>query len=908
MKPWPRLALSIIFSAISGVVAASSVSLTQESAGGLTQAGDEFGASLTTGNFNGDAYADLVIGGPGEDDGAGAIFIFMGSAGGLDTGFFIKQSSMGQLNEAGDRFGAALAVGDFNSDGRDDLVVGAPGEDTDAGAIYYWQGSGAGLVPANGSVLNATSFGCGVKSAGDELGFALAAGNFNADTYDDLAIGAPGEAGDSGRVCIVKGRSGSGIAAGSAAYFGQSTSGPGAIEAGDRFGAALAAGRFSSGAHIDLAIGAPGEVYEDRQGGVVSVFFGTGNAATSASGFFTATGVLLTQELANGTTADSDEFGAAISAGNVTADTYADVIVGAPGNAADEGVFFVFPGSATGPANEDAASYFKQTSTLTNAGSEPNDEMGRALASGDLDGNGEPDLVVGAPGEAPGNDPANSGLIAEYYGAKGGLDVGTAYTQGDLQNGALSEAGDRFGAALALGDFNNDGRDELAVGAPGEAPGDSPAGGHVVVIGRDSFRLTHGPILGAVTSSSIKIWARSNRFCTFEVTRNFPPGNFSLGFDGGTLSSSNDYTGVVELTGLLPDTQYSYTVRLGGVEVYAGHFRTLPSTQTPGTIRFAYGADISVRHNFRPQVAFGEARAREPMFMILGGDNIYADGFPDATASTNNYRHRYRETFADPYLRSIMQEVPMFMTWDDHEISNNFYPGDVDLAPKYPWARKAFDEWQGSHNPDPVVAGELYYSFRAGQVDFFVLDTRSHRSRGSEVDSTGHSMLGATQLQALLDWLAGATGKFKFIVSSVPFNSYATTHADSWNGFTDERQVIFDYINSQAISGVVLLAGDQHWSGIYRLPEAAPYAMYEFMPSPIGINLRTPDRDVPPPLGAIVYESPDENTENDNIGDLGFGLFEIDTAAVPATLSYSWISRTGAVMATYDFTEDDIGL
>ena len=174
---------------------------------GVAEENDSFGNALAVGYFNKDDYADLVIGVVGEDvetiNAAGAVNILYGSTNGLTAAgdqIFQQDSVSGTeaiagAAEAGDWFGAAVATGDFNGDGHDDLAVGAIGERVgpegyDEGAINIIYGSSGGLTFVGNHIFSqSTTDVLGTAMSGDEFGYALATGNFNGDAYDDLVVG-----------------------------------------------------------------------------------------------------------------------------------------------------------------------------------------------------------------------------------------------------------------------------------------------------------------------------------------------------------------------------------------------------------------------------------------------------------------------------------------------------------------------------------------------------------------------------------------------------------------------------------------------------------------------------------------------------------------------------------------------
>ena len=151
-----------------------------------------------SGDFNADGFDDLAVGVPGEEVNsirlAGAVNVIYGSASRLiATGNQLwHENSTGIADEVeeGDGFGQALTTADFNGDGFDDLAVGVPGENL--GAVVN---SGAvNVIYGSASRLTATgNQGIGGVAEGGAFGSALAAGDFQGDGFDDLAIGTPFE-------------------------------------------------------------------------------------------------------------------------------------------------------------------------------------------------------------------------------------------------------------------------------------------------------------------------------------------------------------------------------------------------------------------------------------------------------------------------------------------------------------------------------------------------------------------------------------------------------------------------------------------------------------------------------------------------------------------------------------------
>ena len=434
--------------------------------------------------------------------------------------------------KAGDGFGSAVAAGDFNNDGYEDLVVGVP--DEDAQGITAVEGAGESLGDGAINVIYGTASGLsssgnqmwqqggesgidGRIEEGDQFGAALAVGDFNNDGYDDLAIGAPNEdsKGDGlghqkagtgkGAVAIMYG-SGSGLGPGgspngiSNQLYYQDVDGMAGIgEQEDLFGAALASGDFNHDGYDDLAIGVPGEDDDEgNDGGAVAIMYGSG------SGISVSGNQLLDQDSSGiaGRIEDSDEFGASLAVGDFQGDGYDDLAIGAPGESIDgsdgAGAVIVVKGTSSGLDSNQSQFWDGAGSEglSLGAGSSENDESGRALAAGDFDGDGDDDLAVGIPGQniastnSTGTPIRGTGMVVILPGSGSGLT--TAGKQFWDQNGSRDdiynlrggcEPRDHFGKALAAADFNNDGYADLAVGIPDEDITEDDDGAVAVIYG-----------------------------------------------------------------------------------------------------------------------------------------------------------------------------------------------------------------------------------------------------------------------------------------------------------------------------------------------------------------------------------------------------------------------------------------
>jgi hypothetical protein len=404
-----------------------------------------------SGDFNGDGYRDLAIAAPiakvSGKSGAGYVAVVYGTASGLNTSKrqVISQATTGipGTPESGDYFGDRLTTGDMDGDGYTDIVVGVHSEKigtTDSyGTLTVLWGGASGIK-------SGTDISSPLPQYLNELGWEVAAGDFDGDGHTDLA------AANNSTPAL-------NIFRGPISRTGKAASrlGIDTVAKTTIYPDKLVAGEVNGDGKTDLLV--MGQ--EETSGGDYRT--------RSALYLGSAGGPKYSKKLAGGyaaTIADVNKDGY----GDIVTGNFMEKSAGEP-NGGPGGALTVTYGAAAGLSTRTPVRITQDTAGVPGT-AERNDEFGWSLSSGDTNGDGYADIAIGSDGEALGAK-KHAGQITVLRGSASGL-TGTgskSYTQDTASVPGTAQAEDYFGDAVFLTDTNRDGRAELIADARGENGG-----------------------------------------------------------------------------------------------------------------------------------------------------------------------------------------------------------------------------------------------------------------------------------------------------------------------------------------------------------------------------------------------------------------------------------------------------
>ena len=329
----------------------------------------------------------------------------------------------------------------------------------------------------------------------------------------------------------------------------------------------------------------------------------------------------------------------------------------------------------------------------------------------------------------------------------------------------------------------------------------------------------------------------------------------------------------VEAEHLQPDNVYWYRFTVGDRTSPVGRTRTAPADDADAAkLRFAFASCQNLQDGF--WTAYEHMADEELDLVFFLGDYIY-EGEPDPNAVRTyrteaptdlaGYRRRWAEYKSDPALQGVHQRFPWVVTWDDHEVSND-YADDIAEEPGAgaPAAREQFRDrraaaYQAFYEHQPVRLDppegpdyQIYRSLSWGRLAaFYVLDGRQYRSKQECLDQAilgkagplcdaaaadERTMLGLDQEAWLGESLADSKARWNVlaqqtVVSRVPFageGAGAIVNLDQWDGYPAARQRLVKQLRT--VSNPVVITGDIHLGGLGVItddpdvPTSAPVA------------------------------------------------------------------------------------
>jgi alkaline phosphatase D len=380
--------------------------------------------------------------------------------------------------------------------------------------------------------------------------------------------------------------------------------------------------------------------------------------------------------------------------------------------------------------------------------------------------------------------------------------------------------------------------------------------------------LRSGPMVGYGEQTEVMLWIQTTRPAAVQL-RYWPheqPASSRLSTPVHT-TAAEDHIARLLLTGLHPGTRYSYELYLDGALVsrpYRLAFQTQPHWQwrtDPPAFTVAIGscAYINEESTDRPGKPYGSdyeifaaIAALQPDLMLWLGDNTYYRE-PDWYSETA-MRRRYAHTRALPELQALLGATHHYAIWDDHD----YGPNNSDRTYRMRQAAlKIFqDYWANPGYGIDGVSG-VFTRFEWGDIEFFLLDDRYHRSPNDMPDTPEKTMFGMAQMQWLMEALVSSNAPFKIIAAGNQMLNPLTFY-EAFGNYRHEQQRLLEWIQTQKIPGVLFLSGDRHHTELIKIEPESFYPLYDFTSSSLTAGTHRADRELNNPArvpGTLLEET-----------------------------------------------------
>ncbi|MFZ4621991.1 MAG: alkaline phosphatase D family protein [Bacteroidota bacterium] len=363
--------------------------------------------------------------------------------------------------------------------------------------------------------------------------------------------------------------------------------------------------------------------------------------------------------------------------------------------------------------------------------------------------------------------------------------------------------------------------------------------------------LHSGPMVGYGQMTEVMLWVKTTKAASVQYQYwDVTSPALKLKSRISKTTEEGSFITKTVIDGLKPGKKFEYELLIDGKPVkrpYPLKFQTQPLWQwrtDPPAFSVAFGscAFVNEADADRPGKPYGSdfgifttIVSKNPDLFIWGGDNTYLRD-PDFFSRAAIIR-RYSLTRELPELQALLGGVHNYATWDDHDYGSNdadrTYPlKDVTLETfKIFWANQTY-------GADDVKG--VFSRFTWGDVDFFLLDDRFHRSPNNAPNDESKTMFGKEQMQWLKDCLANSTAPFKFIMNGNQVLNADGEFYEAMPQFTKEYAELVAYIKQNRIPGIIFLSGDRHHTELVVHTDSTFYPLYDFTSSSLTAGLNTP--------------------------------------------------------------------
>lgn len=379
--------------------------------------------------------------------------------------------------------------------------------------------------------------------------------------------------------------------------------------------------------------------------------------------------------------------------------------------------------------------------------------------------------------------------------------------------------------------------------------------------------ITHGPVFGALTSSTAKVYIRTKQCGKLLMELGEKPDLQNAFSFTGITDTLRDKSVMLQLTSLKPDTRYYYRFLFEGWEdTIRGNFRTFPAEGAKGDFTFVTGS-CQETENMK---VFEAMPKSDPYFLMHTGDFTYPDYMiaRNYAATQSGIDSSYRKRYSEKLMKQMMYNMPIDYMYDDddyvgasagryctNDLVSKLEHGKITYtmpADTFPplWRRNVIKGYADyfPHYDLPDTSEGIFHSFKLGNAEFFVIDRNSakdhpdgdvfkfnaKKNRWYFAPDSSIALFGKKQMDWLKRSLAKSTADWKFIVSGVPLNGACKKLIDAgvkiqklhykqwfgfhiasgfghyWAGFPAERDDLMNFVKQRGIKNILVISGDTH--------------------------------------------------------------------------------------------------